>query len=363
MGVSFLLLLSALVLGVAFFDTGDPSSDNDASNDPPNGLGDDPVETPAETIVATEGADLLTASERGDLIDGLAGDDTLIGGAGSDSLDGGDGADSLDGGAGNDVLAAGLGDTVIGGEGNDSLSGNDDANLMFGGSGQDTIEGFAGVDTMSGGDGNDILVSGAHSPLTADHDIRHGGGLFRALDIQGDVMDGGAGNDTLYMGPGGRATGGDGADEFRTFAFVNDPDLADDPEYNFMEPMRITDFEPGEDQLIIGAVDAIDINDPSSFAQLSYDAEADQTTLRWGNQDIALLDGRADDLIIVYDEIPIPDPDGGPTIEEVVTADGAVLTDPADANAALEAADIIIGGYESTNYFVGPYNDNGYRGT
>ena len=88
------------------------------------------------------------------VIDGTAGNDTLTGGSNDDTINGLAGADTLDGRAGNDTLNGGIGN--------------------------DTLTGGAGADRVNGDDGNDrIQASGT--------------------ELNGDVIDGGLGTDTLWL--------------------------------------------------------------------------------------------------------------------------------------------------------------------
>lgn len=115
------------------------------------------------------------------------GDDIFIGGAGGDTLSGMGGWDWLDGGAGDDVLLGGDGDDVLlGGTGLDELRGGEGADYLFGGGGEDVLYGDAGDDTLIGGSGADQLYGGAGDDVF----IIEGNG-------HGDVMDGGAGSNTL----------------------------------------------------------------------------------------------------------------------------------------------------------------------
>ncbi len=230
--------------------------------------------------------------------------------------------------------------------------------LLHGGSGNDVISGDTGADSLMGGDGYDLLISGSSRFYEADYTPRFDGGLFQSLDVTADVLEGGDGNDTLFAGPGTSVTGGDGDDVIRTFALDSQFVPDHDPEFSFSEPLFITGFEPVEVQLLVGAVDPIALNDQSTFATLTYDPIQDQTALCWGGQSIAVLNGQHDGLIIVYDEIDI----GELGFEEVVTTDGTVLFDLAEANDALQRADIVIGGYNSTNEFIDPYQGGGCRG-
>jgi len=125
------------------------------------------------------------------LIYGLDGNDTIAGGTGNDLLYGGSGADSLYGAAGMDELYGGDGsDTLLGGDGNDILVDDFDAmnDLLDGGAGNDTImaEG-TGSDTLLGGLGNDVIADVEGFPEVY------------ALGLENSVVDGGAGNDTIYV--------------------------------------------------------------------------------------------------------------------------------------------------------------------
>jgi len=148
---------------------------------------------------------------------GLDGNDTIAGGTGNDLLHGGSGADSLSGAAGTDELYGDMGnDTLLGGDGNDLLvdqnGAESDANLLDGGAGNDTIR-AAGYyydpahglgDTLLGGLGDDLLAYA---------------GQLSAAPVPGaeyikNVLDGGAGNDTITVEQGYylNVTGGIGND-------------------------------------------------------------------------------------------------------------------------------------------------------
>lgn len=96
---------------------------------------------------------LLTGNAAGALLAGFGGDDSLLGGAGADTLVGGEGGDTLQGGAGADWL--------LGGPGDDSLAGGADrqVDLLEGGAGNDTLDaasGFGDGDLLRGGQGDDL---------------------------------------------------------------------------------------------------------------------------------------------------------------------------------------------------------------
>ncbi len=92
--------------------------------------------------------------------------------------------DVLKGLDGNDTLyGQNLQDDLSGGIGDDELYGENDQDHLYGDSGNDTLFGGSGVDTLEGGTGNDVLNGGDD-------------------DLAADLLIGGAGNDTYYLGYG-----------------------------------------------------------------------------------------------------------------------------------------------------------------
>lgn len=144
-----------------------------------------------DTLVGGTGNDLLStfSSTGGDWLDGGPGRDSLYGGQGADRIDAGDDADLVQGSAGND--------TIDGGGGNDTLYGEAGSDSVSGGAGDDIVYGQqTGADTLHGGAGNDLLST------------------FGSSD--GDWLDGGEGNDSLYGGSGNDTlASGAGADLLR----------------------------------------------------------------------------------------------------------------------------------------------------
>ena len=117
------------------------------------GPGKDVIEAGAgdDTVYAGGGNDIVNGGTGNDYLYGDVGNDIVNGGMDNDYLDGGEGNDTLDGEAGDDYLDGGTGnDTLIGGIGNDYLSGGDgsDTYLFARGDGQDSIEEY---DLGSGG--------------------------------------------------------------------------------------------------------------------------------------------------------------------------------------------------------------------
>ena len=118
----------------------------------------------------------------------------LAGGAGSDLINGLAGNDTIHGWGGNDWLGGGEGDdTIYGDDGNDEIWDNAGINKMHGGKGNDIITADNGVadNELYGDDGNDTLEAWA---------------------VGNTILDGGAGNDTLYLNGNGTMIGGNGND-------------------------------------------------------------------------------------------------------------------------------------------------------
>jgi Ca2+-binding RTX toxin-like protein len=163
--------------------------------------------TGVEHLYGTAFNDVLTGDAQDNYLWGDAGDDKLVGGAGDDHLSGGAGANIIDGGDGFDTVdyafsdvgvdidlsrskatsrvGATITDTLtsveaaMGSAHDDYLAGNSAENYLFGDAGNDILWAIGGHDTLDGGDGNDIL---------------YGSNLG-----EGDLMLGGAGDDTVIV--------------------------------------------------------------------------------------------------------------------------------------------------------------------
>lgn len=162
----------------------------------------------ADTLSGGPGADTLAGGDGNDILNGDAGDDTFDEGSatnGADVMNGGAGADTAsyasrtnavtvildalanDGEASeNDKVMLDV-ENVTGGAGGDTLTGSPADNVLVGGAGGDTISGLAGNDTLRGGDDNDTLNGGDGNDLFDEGAASNGG----------DVMNGGAGIDTV----------------------------------------------------------------------------------------------------------------------------------------------------------------------
>ena len=134
------------------------------------------------TITGNNGRNILHGRNQPDTINGLGGNDDLYGAGGADLLRGGAGNDKLFGGNGNDILLPGAGaDTIKGGIGTDTVSYADAGAAVF-------VNLFDNVAT--GGAAGDHFVS--------------------VENIIGSRF-----NDSMAVGPGGRAFGGGGNDQLQ----------------------------------------------------------------------------------------------------------------------------------------------------
>jgi Ca2+-binding RTX toxin-like protein len=131
-----------------------------------------------DTLTGDDSANILTGNGGNDVLNGGGGDDLLIGGPGDDVLNGGDGIDTASYavanagvtvnlavtlpqntiGAGTDTLSDI--ENVTGSAFDDTLYGTNDANVLNGGAGNDSLWGYSGDDILIGGPGDDFLFGG-----------------------------------------------------------------------------------------------------------------------------------------------------------------------------------------------------------
>jgi len=222
-----------------------------------------------ENVIGGDGNDSITGSAGNnvldgglgignDSIDGGAGNDTISGGGGDDHLIGGAGADSIDGGAGTDTIIGGTGnDTLLGGDGNDGFSYTfgDGIDAISGGQGTDalsiigttanntlsvtfdgtsitsftggTINGIESITADLSGGTDTLSYAGSIANVTVDLTAHTGSGFTSLLgvenatggfgndtligDASANVLAGGAGDDTYFVGAGDTVTEGAGA--------------------------------------------------------------------------------------------------------------------------------------------------------
>jgi Ca2+-binding RTX toxin-like protein len=197
------------------------------------------------------GDDTVYGGSGNDVIRGGHGDSSLFGGAGNDSIFGGTGNDTLDGGSGNDLLVSGAAAAGMGGHspnanananagGHQRVASADD-NQVFGnsqgddhgngrghgngqgddndhghGNGHGGGHGHGGGDDHGGGQGPG---GGSGSDIVGHSTLAGGAGNDTLVGVQGDVMQGGAGNDQFSLTGSADASstlqGGGGDDSFR----------------------------------------------------------------------------------------------------------------------------------------------------
>ncbi len=220
---------------------------------------------PNITVTGESGADILSGGDGDDTLAGSGGDDQLTArggddfiqaGAGADTVYSGAGDDTLQGGAGNDLLVGGDGrDTLVGGAGDDSLLGQTGNDRLYGGAGDDTLMGGLGNDTLVAGDGNDWLAGGLgddHLIGDAGSDTLDGGAgndLLAGREAvnafpETDFLNGGDGDDTLTLGAGDYATGGDGADRFELPDLGVGDTIANIADYNAQQDSLVVVYDP-----------------------------------------------------------------------------------------------------------------------
>jgi Ca2+-binding RTX toxin-like protein len=205
-----------------------------------------------DTINGTIGADVLSGLDDDDRLSGGDGDDHLSGGPGRDRLSGGAGADFLDGGPGDDILAGDAGDDIYAfgvGSGHDGITADAEG-------GVDVIQ-FAGeirpqnVTVTTGDQYRFSLASGDAITIgaTAAFRVRFVDGTLWNFNTAapgvvvsgtaandslagrvGEVLDGGAGDDNIVVGRGGRLMFGHGSGSDTAFfqgsgAIVLKPDV------------------------------------------------------------------------------------------------------------------------------------------
>lgn len=129
----------------------------------------------------------------------------------------------------------------------------------------DVAFGGQGSDSVFGGNGNDVIAASDlfNRELTAEDyeqfrdgeltDDENGNPLFANLGLTGeddgavsDMLSGGAGNDTIFLGNADVARGGDGKDDFILGDWINEDSAAE-----------ITDFSAKDDMIIV-AVQSLD---------------------------------------------------------------------------------------------------------
>lgn len=181
----------------------------------------------ALTDTGESGDDSVVTLEE-DITEGSDGDDVIAGDDGVDIILGAEGDDSIRGGGDVDlILGEGGDDFLRGGQGDDAIIGGEGADTLEGASGDDLLDGTGLLDEAT-------MIASLQNPNAY-------GGVVAVYELrddtdEGDVIDGGNGNDTINVGTADTVTGGSGEDVFTT-GFWIDPDT----------PAEVEDFDPDED--------------------------------------------------------------------------------------------------------------------
>lgn len=156
------------------------------------------------------GNDMIYGNMGNDLLLGGGGADTIMGHMGNDSIEAGPGSDVVNGNQGMDtIMGGGGGDTLRGGRDNDMVDGDGGDDMIFGDRGSDTLDGGAGADTIYGDNmtgspdhEGDMIVGGMEvnwDELTEQH-LALVEGMTGNKIVYGDELYGGVGNDTIHAG-------------------------------------------------------------------------------------------------------------------------------------------------------------------
>ncbi len=206
----------------------------------------------SDTVDGGPGDDFIDGEAFNDNLDGGEGNDTILGGTGEDFIRGMAGDDSLDGGPGDDTVGGDQqGGFVAIEEGDDILSGGTGADLVLGGPGDDRIRlDVLENDTLRGGPGFDVLDL-TNAPVGLDlvnvGGLQGGPTVFVTLEgfeaVEGSAfddrlqnfelaegrggndflsgafatLDGGEGDDEIFLSVSGIAIGGAGNDDISGF--------------------------------------------------------------------------------------------------------------------------------------------------
>ncbi|WP_341908625.1 calcium-binding protein [Polaromonas sp. YR568] len=208
--------------------------------------------------VQANALDLITGSTGADLIQGLGGDDALLGLAGDDVIDGGDGNDILQGGLGRDTISGGSGNDLIYGSSNGFLTYSVFTNWAPLPSPHPTVlgQGYNWVWSSPGPDADGILPGANAGTLTTTI------GRDQQANDDGNLIDGGAGQDSIYAGNGSDVVhGGADSDDVKGMAGNdllfgdggNDRIYGDGPNDNTREVSYTPPAQHGYDVLVGGA--------------------------------------------------------------------------------------------------------------
>lgn len=251
-------------------DNGRSAPETPGEKEPQTG-GPGPIPDDDGTITGTATSDQITGTVASDPILAQAGDDIVRGEDGDDIIGAGDGDDRVFGDDGED--------TITGQAGDDFLRGSAGDDVIFDSQGADTLRGDAGDDIILSTGFTDqdafldaVLTDNGQAPNITAQNIP-GFDLSQDQDTQGDVVDGGVGDDTIFFGNGDTITGGEGLD-----FFVGADTLIGG------DPAEITDFDISEETLVFTTEAGTNLD-----IDITYDG--DDATVLLDNEAVVLLRG------------------------------------------------------------------------
>ncbi|MFZ1470683.1 MAG: Hint domain-containing protein [Paracoccaceae bacterium] len=147
-----------------------------------------------DSVYGGSGVDHVYGGDGDDYIYGGYGDDTVYGGAGNDTITGSGESDEIHGDDGDDYMQGSNGaDTMYGGLGADTMLGEEDADTFYGGAG-DYVDGY---ETITTGTDNDTLHVDdvdhvTYDTLNPENGVVHfnGGGTLQFFNIENLVVNG-----------------------------------------------------------------------------------------------------------------------------------------------------------------------------
>lgn len=252
--MSFVLLglLATGLLGAVAFDWFDWDDDNQDDDRPPDETGQDRDQDGSDLLDEPQGDETppddpgqVLSFDGSALLEGTEGDDTLP--AGQDNSLQPEVIDLL---GGDDTANIEIYDdiTVNGGDGNDSITATGVTNILEGGAGNDTLSGDDS-NTLNGGEGDDVLNFTHGSYDQGEWGAANGGAGDDTINLRADALI----FEPLLLDVGGvDIRGGDGSDDINIKYALNEleGDLTplNDSRSGFV---RISDFNPNEDSLLI----------------------------------------------------------------------------------------------------------------
>ena len=235
----------------------------------------------------------INVNENGNSLRGTLGADVINGFGGDDRIQSGSGDDTISAGAGDDTTLASHGNDVV-----DLGAGNDQHNPLkhdnrFDHKGNDTIERDVGNDLFREFWGDDVLDGGSRNDTVSAVDFY---ATANGNDNNGDIVNGGEGDDIFIEDALDTLAGGDGNDTFQI----------DILEAKTENAAIIKDFAPGKDLIRITHVNDQDMK--TNPPKLSVTSDENDSEIRVNGDLVAVVEGlktlSADDLeYVTYESV------------------------------------------------------------